>query len=98
MKKQLAWRLEPEGKSETNNAVAQSIADHAIAYAGISKADERRLLTLGEPNVFNVGIDALEVGMIEHVLERGVEFQDGAFIHLDVLEQPKIGNVSDRIL
>jgi len=34
---QLARRLEPEGKSEANNAVAQSIAHHVIGHAGIGE-------------------------------------------------------------
>src|SRR5690349_12067233 len=85
-KKQLAWRLEPEGKPETNNTVAQSVPYNVIGHAGICKAHKWSLLGLGESGIFNVGIDALEVRMIEHILERCVKFQAGAFVQLDVLE------------
>jgi hypothetical protein len=78
---------EPEGKSETDNAVAEGIADHIITDAGIAKADEGRLLAPGKTRVFNGGIDTLEVRVIEHVLERGFELQAGAFIQLDVFKQ-----------
>ena len=98
MKKQLARRLEPEGKSETNNAVAQGVPYNIIGHAGISKADKWGLLTSREPGIFNVGIDALEVGMIEHVLESRVEFQAGAFIQFDVFEDSEIGDVGYVIL
>jgi hypothetical protein len=97
-KKQLAWRLEPEGKSETDNTVAQSVPDYVIGHAGIGKAHEWSLLRPCEPGVFNVGIDALEVRMIEHILERCVKFQARAFVHLDVLEHCKIGDVSNSVL
>ncbi len=36
--------------------------------------------------------------MIEHVLECRVEFQAGAFVHLDVLEHSEIGDVGGRVL
>ena len=98
MKEQRDRSLEPEGKSETNNAVAQSVAHYGIRHAGISKAHKWGLLNLREAGVLNIGIDALEVGMIEHVLERCVEFQAGAFIQLDVFEQRKIGDVGDSVL
>lgn len=98
VKKKLAWRLEPEGKSEANNAATQSIADHVIAHAGISETNERSLLARKKPGILYVGIDALEVGMIKHVLESRVEFQAGALIHLDVLEQRNISDVGWRVL
>ena len=98
MKKQLARRLEPEGKSETSNAVAQGVPYNIIGHAGIGKADEWRLLDFAKPGVFNVGIDALEVRMIEHILERCVKFQAGAFVQLDVLEHSKISDVGGRVL
>jgi len=97
-KKQLAWRLEPEGKPEANNTVAQSVPYNVIGHAGIGKAHKWGLLRLCEPGIFNVGIDALEVGMIEHILERCVKFQAGAFVHLDVFEHSKIGDVTNSVL
>ena len=42
--KQLAWRLEPEGKAETNNTVAQGVPDNIIGHAGIGKAHKWSLL------------------------------------------------------
>jgi len=98
VKKQLAKSLEPERQSEANNAVAKSVAHYGVRHAGIGKAHKWSLLTRREPGVLNIGIDALEVGMIEHVLERCIEFQAGAFIQLDVFKNGKIGDVGDRIL
>src|SRR6478672_11554409 len=97
-KKQLTWRLEPEGKSETNNTVAQSVAYNVIGHAGIGKANKWGLLRPCEAGIFNVGIDALEVRMIEHILERCVKFQAGAFVQLDVLEHSKVGDVTNSVL
>src|SRR6267154_5252972 len=95
---QLARRLEPEGKSEANNAVAQSIAHHIIGHAGIGETNKWGLLAPGKTGIFYVGIDALEVGVIEHVLESRIEFQAGAFVHFDVFKQTKIGDVGYGIL
>src|SRR5689334_14252252 len=91
-------KLEPEGKSKANNAVAQGIANHVIGHAGIGKADAGCLQVSRNTRIFNDRINTLEIGMIEHVLECSVEFQIGAFIQPDVLEQSKIGDVGDRIL
>src|SRR5262249_15775555 len=82
----------------TYNAGSESVAQHTIADGGIAEANKRSLLVFGKANVFNVGVNALEVGMVEHVLQRCFEFQAGAFSHLDVLKQAEVGDVGDRIL
>jgi hypothetical protein len=47
---QLGRRLEPEGKSEANNAIAQSIAHHVIGHAGMAKPGS----SLGRPALKSV--------------------------------------------
>src|SRR5690349_4406329 len=45
-------RLEPEGKAKANNAVAQCVAHHVIADAGITESGERSLEVGRDAGIF----------------------------------------------
>jgi len=66
---------EPESQSNLDDASAKSIANHRVADPGITKANQLLLLVQRDSGIFSERINALEVGMIENVDNRGAELQ-----------------------
>src|SRR6185437_4577802 len=101
-------RLSLEGDLSTNNDPAACFsgtplkandARHIIACLDIAESGRAETIRVAEQSsVFKERIDAGEVGMVEYVQQRRVEFKAGAFAQLKSLEERKIGRVCDCVL